>query len=226
MVYAVILSGGIGTRVGGEIPKQYIEVNGSPIISDCICTFEKCDVIDKYVIVAAGDWEEYVNKYTGAKFIGFAAPGENRQLSIYNGLLTIQNIASGDDIVILHDAARPFVTIDTIEALVKACDNSDGSMPALPAKDTMYIQENGRVKALIDRDSLIAGQAPEAFKFGKYLKANKGLLPNRIQNIKGSTEPAFLAGMNVAVIAGDENNFKITTKEDLERYIDMKNGKG
>lgn len=225
MVYVVILSGGTGTRLGVERPKQYIEVNGSPIISDCICTFENCDVVDKYVIVAAGEWEDYLKKYVSPKFIGFAAPGENRQLSIYNGLLAINDMATSDDIVIVHDAARPFVTSETIKSLIKACENADGSMPALPVKDTMYIQENGRVKALIDRDSLIAGQAPEAFKYGKYLHANKDLLPDRILGIRGSTEPAFLAGMNVAVIQGDEQNFKITTKEDLDRYIDIKDGK-
>ena len=225
MVYAIILSGGTGTRLGVERPKQYIEVNGSPIISDCICTFENCDVVDKYVIVAAGEWEDYLKKCVSQKFIGFAAQGENRQLSIYNGLLAINDMATSDDIVIVHDAARPFVTDETIKSLIKACEKADGAMPALPVKDTMYIQENGRVKALIDRDSLIAGQAPEAFKFGKYLQANNDLLPDRILGIRGSTEPAFLAGMDVAVISGDEQNFKITTKEDLDRYIEIKGGK-
>lgn len=225
MVYAIILSGGTGTRLGTERPKQYIEINGSPIISDCICTVENCDTVDKYIIVAAAEWEEYLEKYVSPKFIGFAMPGENRQLSIYNGLLALNDVATTDDIVIIHDAARPFVTDETIKSLIKACEKADGAMPALPVKDTMYIQENGRVKALIDRDSLIAGQAPEAFKFGKYLQANNDLLPDRILGIRGSTEPAFLAGMNVAVIPGDEQNFKITTKEDLDRYIDIKDGK-
>lgn len=223
MVYAIILSGGTGVRLGGTIPKQYIEIGGNPIISDCISTFDSCESVDKYVIVAAKEWEEYISGFVGDKFIGFAKPGENRQLSIYSGLMAIGDYASEEDIVIIHDAARPFVTEDMIIELIRACDDADGAMPALPVKDTMYIQENGKVKALVDRDSLIAGQAPEAFKFGLYVKANEALLPDeKILEIKGSTEPAFIAGMNIAVIKGDEGNFKITTKEDLDRYKEIK----
>ena len=114
------------------------------------------------------------------------------------------------------------MTKKTIEALLDGCKNSDGAMPALPVKDTMYIQQNGKVKALIDRNSLIAGQAPEAFKYAKYVLANEILLPDKILDIKGSTEPAFMAGMNITVAEGDERNYKITTKEDLDRYIKIK----
>ena len=134
----------------------------------------------------------------------------------------MKKMAMDDDIVIVHDAARPFVTKKTIEALLDGCKNSDGAMPALPVKDTMYIQQNGKVKSLIDRNSLIAGQAPEAFKYAKYVLANEILLPDKILDIKGSTEPAFMAGMNITVVEGDERNYKITTKEDLDRYIKIK----
>ena len=234
MVYGIILSGGMGARFGGTIPKQYIEVNGRPIIADCIDTFEACKLVDKYVIVAAAEWEDYLSELisnlsvcnqdleTANKFCAFAVPGENRQLSIYSGLKVLSDRATDDDIVIIHDAARPFVTEDILNRLINACENADGAMPALPVKDTMYIQENGRVKALIDRENLIAGQAPEAFRYGKYLKANEVLLPDKILSIKGSTEPAFLAGVDIAVVPGDESNFKITTKEDLDRYLSIK----
>ena len=223
MVYAIILSGGTGVRLGGDIPKQYIQVNGRPIIADSIDVFETCELIDKYIVVAENNWENYVCKFTGGSFIGFAGPGENRQLSIYSGLKMLANYASEDDLIVIHDAARPFVNEDIINDLVKACENADGAMPALPVKDTMYIQKNGKVSSLIDRDSIISGQAPEIFRYGKYVKANEALLPNKILDIKGSTEPAFLAGMDIAVVSGDEKNFKITTKEDLERYIEIKN---
>lgn len=228
MNIAIILSGGTGVRLGGNIPKQYIEVNEKPIIADCIETFEGHADIDGYIIVAAAEWEDYIKGFVGKKFMRFASPGENRQLSIYSGMKAVKEIvsaaANGDGtsdsecVVIIHDAARPFVTKEMISELINACDFCDGAMPALPVKDTMYIQENGKVKALIDRESLIGGQAPEAFKFDKYLAANEALLPDKILNIKGSTEPAFLAGMDIAVIKGDEKNFKITTKEDLEKY--------
>lgn len=222
MVYAIILSGGTGERLGGTIPKQYIEVNGRPIIADCIDVFEDCEAVDSYIVVAMDEWQSYIRNLCGKKFSGFAKPGDNRQLSIYNGLSALKKMAMDDDIVIVHDAARPFVTKKTIEALLDGCKNSDGAMPALPVKDTMYIQQNGKVKALIDRNSLIAGQAPEAFKYAKYVLANEILLPDKILDIKGSAEPAFMAGMNITVVEGDERNYKITTKEDLDRYIKIK----
>ena len=89
----------------------------------------------------------------------------------------------------------------------------------LPMKDTVYFSGNGvSVTELLEREKIFAGQAPEAFVLGKYLAANRALLPERILTIKGSTEPAVLAGMDISMIPGDEGNFKVTTKADLERY--------
>lgn len=225
MAIAIILSGGTGLRASTDIPKQYIEVNNTPVIADSINVFEGHEDILKYVIVAADKWTDYITKFTGEKFIGFAHAGETRQLSILNGLKVLSNIAADDDTIIIHDAARPFVSANMISELVNACKTHDGAMPALPVKDTMYIRKGNKVHSLIDRDTIISGQAPEAFLYKKYLEANEALLPEKILSIKGSTEPAFMAGMDVAVIDGDENNFKITTKEDLERYILIKSRK-
>lgn len=224
MAIAIILSGGTGLRASTDIPKQYIEVNNTPVIADSIGVFERHEDISKYVIVASDEWTDYITKFTGDKFIGFAPAGKTRQLSILNGLKALSNIASDDDTIIIHDAARPFVSAETINALVKACKTHDGAMPALPVKDTMYIRKGDKVHSLIDRDTIISGQAPEAFLYKKYFNANEVLLPEKILSIKGSTEPAFMAGMDVAVIDGDENNFKITTKQDLVRYIQIKSG--
>jgi 2-C-methyl-D-erythritol 4-phosphate cytidylyltransferase len=85
-------------------------------------------------------------------------------------------------------------------------------------KDTVYLSNDGKkVSALLKREEVYAGQAPEMFVFGKYLEANRRLLPDDILKINGSTEPAILYGMDIAMIPGDEGNFKITTREDLER---------
>ena len=122
------------------------------------------------------------------------------------------------DAVIIHDAARPFVTVENIDECLKALDNHDGAMPVLPMKDTVYFSRSGqRVDELLNRSCIYAGQAPEAFRFEKYLAANEELLPDKILLIKGSTEPAIMAGMDVAMIPGDQRNFKVTTNEDLAR---------
>lgn len=235
MNIALILSGGTGARLGADIPKQYIKINERMIISYCLETFCRCDAIDAIWVVANADWHETINKEMqsiGAgnptaselqenerKLKGFSQPGETRQLSIYNGLKDIAEFASEDDIVIIHDAARPLVTEMAIKELLAQATAHDGAIPVLPMKDTVYFSEDGqRITSLLERKCVFAGQAPESFKFGKYYEANKSLLPDEIYRINGSTEPAILAGLDIAMIAGDENNFKITTKQDLVRF--------
>ena len=238
MVTALLLSGGTGRRMGVDIPKQYIRINGRPIISYCMeCLFVH-EGIDAVQIVADEMWRETIldcmehlrdDGYDEAisekkdrginKFRGFSAPGENRQLSIFNGLEDIRKYAEESDIVLIHDAARPLLSDRQITDCLKAVAGHDGVLPVLPMKDTVYYSEDGiSVSSLLERARIFAGQAPEAFVLGKYYEANKKLLPDRILQINGSTEPAIMAGMDIAMIPGDEGNFKITTKADLERF--------
>ena len=230
-----MLSGGSGKRLGGEIPKQYIPIKDRMIIEYVLDTL--CNVKNLYgvAVVAAEEWKETVKEavmpYSGEKKIQFvfATPGENRQLSIYNGLLALKELgASEEDIVLIQDAARPNTAPGTIEDCFLKCEREgfDGAVPVLPMKDTVYLSNDGkRISSLIDRRTLFAGQAPEAFCYGAYLRANEALLSPasgemsaRILSINGSSEPAFLFGMNVAMIPGDEGNYKITTIADLERF--------
>ena len=225
MNYAVILSGGVGSRLGLDVPKQYYEVNGQPIIRYVIDTIEKCDFIDGFVIVAESRWQEYIKEQISVlkKFLGFAFPGENRQLSIYNGLEFLKHICTvnENDIVLIQDAARPNTSVDLICRCFSLAENEDGAMPVLPMKDTIYFSKSGQqVDGLLNRNELFAGQSPESFRFKKYLKANEALLPEQIYRINGSTEPAILAGMNIKMIAGEESNYKITTESDLQRFCE------
>lgn len=241
---ALVLAGGTGTRLGADIPKQYIEVNGRMIIDYCLRTLNESDYIDAIWIVAEPVWQDKIK--VPEKFIGFSRPGKNRQLSIYNGLKDIQEyilsapiyndnkniyknkvaakteISSTINTVLIHDAARPLLKEDTIRLCMEAIykDGYDGAMPVLPMKDTIYVSNDGRkVDSLIDRATVYAGQAPELFMLDKYIDANIALFPDRILSINGSSEPAVMAGMNIALIQGDEGNYKITTKADLERFI-------
>lgn len=156
------------------------------------------------------------------KFRGFSAPGENRQMSILNGLLDIYNYAPEDAYIFIHDAARPCLSAKQIADCIRGAAGHDGAMPVLPMKDTVYSSLDGKtIAGLLDRSTIYAGQAPEVFLLGKYLKANQALLPKKILEINGSAEPAVMAGMDIAMIPGDEGNFKITTKADLERFTQI-----
>jgi len=224
MTIAVLLSGGTGSRLGEDIPKQYLEVGGMPMISYCIRTLSEHPDIDGIQIVAAGEWQASLTEWLGnvdtkRKFRGFSEPGDTRQLSILNGLEDILKYASYEDVVLIHDAARPLLSAQLITECLTALDGHDGVLPVLPMKDTVYYSEDGKhISSLVNRSEIYAGQAPEAFGLGRYLAANERLLPTEILNINGSTEPAVLAGLDVVMIPGDENNFKVTTKADLERF--------
>ncbi len=235
MNIALILSGGSGVRVGSSIPKQYIEVSGRPIITYCIKTLSAHEAVDVIWIVAEKEWQEKIIAWLKmfgleTKVKGFSLPGENRQLSILNGLEDIAVFAKEEDYVMVHDAARPCLSAQMISDCFAGVNGHDGILPVLPMKDTVYLSKDGKsIASLLNREQIFAGQAPEVFVLGKYLDANRELLEKECENtdgkmqsvilsINGSTEPAILAGLDVAMIPGEEENFKITTREDLERF--------
>ena len=261
MNIAIILAGGVGSRVQSDIPKQFVELSGQMMIMHSMAPFVESDLVDNIQIVAAEEWRERLEDAIfedpesdlAQKFLGFSEPGENRQLSIYNALKDLKhtfdvamtndesaNVSAdarenGDcseymvhsnlgiiDNVIIHDAARPFVTVENIDECLQALDEHEGAMPVLPMKDTVYFSRTGeRVDELLNRSCIYAGQAPEAFRFEKYLAANEALLPDKILLIRGSTEPAIMAGLDVAMIPGDQRNFKVTNDADLERAREL-----
>lgn len=223
---AIVLSGGIGTRLNASIPKQYIRVQNKMLITYALETLAMHPQIDLIIIVAEEEWQSTILKEIGKvssydwKIKAFAEPGITRQYSIYNAL-EVMNTYWHREItnVLIHDAARPNLTMDMISDCLEALTRYDGAMPVLPMKDTIYVSgDKNIVTSLLDREMLFAGQAPEAFRFDAYLSANKKLIPDQLHLIKGSTEPAILAGMDVVMIAGDEHNYKITTSVDLERF--------
>ena len=219
MTFAIILSGGTGTRMGLDLPKQYLEFRGKPVISYSLSTFDRHPLIDRIIIVADEQWRSKIDKWLDdsgiKKFAGYADPGETRQYSIINGLKVIERLG-GADKVIIHDAARPLVSTELITSCLENLDGCDGVMPVLPAKDTFYLlDEQGMASKLLPRSLLAAGQAPEAFVYEKYYAANMSLSRDEILKINGSSELALKCGLTVKTVLGDERNIKITTPNDL-----------
>lgn len=223
MNIAIILSGGVGSRMGCSIPKQYFEVNGRPIIDWSVSSFAMRRDIAKIVIVVANKWLEYVKgRFSGyAKKIIYAEAGESRQHSVYSGLKAAASSGcKADDIVIIHEAARPLVSDKIIDDCISGIEEGfDCVMPALMVKDTIYVSDDGiTVSGLLERGSLRSGQSPESFRLGNYLSLNEKLTRDELIGIKGSAELAFRAGQRVKIVDGDEDNFKITTPPDLARF--------
>ena len=249
MNYAILLSGGTGTRTGAEIPKQYVRVNGHMMVTYALSVLLSNSQIDKVIITADEAWRDEISKDASdsgldtGKILGFADPGDTRQLSILSALEYIYDHygnapcpteagACGrtdignpggtvNDTVLVHDAARPYLSQELISDCYDALDGYDGVMPVLPMKDTVYLSEDGKgITGLLDRKSVYAGQAPELFKLKAYYEANKRLLPDAIFKINGASEPAVMAGMKIAMIPGDETNVKVTSAVDLEKFME------
>lgn len=225
MNYAIILSGGIGSRMNKiDIPKQYIKVQGKPLIMYTPEQFEKSKEIDNIVVVASNEWKQYIKdecrEHGISKILDIVINGRTRQESIYNGLKKcIQSSSNIEDKVIIHDAVRPMVTVELIEKCLNNIGEYDGCMPVLPLNDTIYYSDNGEeITNLMDRSKLYAGQAPEAFNLYKYYAINENTSKEELNKIRGTSELAYKKGLNVKLIAGEDTNFKITTRADLTRF--------
>lgn len=220
---AIILAGGVGSRMGADRPKQFLMVQDKPVISYCFDIFQKHIAIDNIVVVVNDKWKnfvkEYADKYGIDKICGYAPAGETRQHSIYNGLKCVQKTAAGTDIVIIHDAARPLVSDEIITECIKGATEFDGAMPVISVKDTVYQSKDGKtIDKLLKRSELFAGQAPESFKFEKYLEIHNSVSDEEIGATAGSSEIAYRHGMEITMVKGSERNLKITTVEDLETF--------
>lgn len=224
MNIVIILSGGTGSRLGLEIPKQYVKVGGRPIIDYCLHTLLLHPEVDMAIIGVSDEWRDYVAQCVAMTEttipVYFAKPGELRQGSIINALqVAKENGAKDKDIVLIHDAARPLLTAELTSACFRACQFADAVLPVIPVKDTAYLSSDGKhIDSLLERKSLWNGQAPEAFKFGPYYQANMSMTKEELEQVTGSTEVSYRAGQRCILIPGDSHNFKITTKEDLLNF--------
>ena len=223
----VILAGGAGTRMGGCVPKQFINVNGKPLLQYSLEAVRDCECAGEVWIVAGEPWRGAVERMIkeagiSSRFRGFCDPGPESQVSVMNALTELMKEETAENsYVMVHDGARPLVSGELIRRCFEAAAGRDGAVPVLPVRDTVYRMEDGRLSGLLKRDQLVGGQAPEVFRLKPYYDANLALMPDQIMRIRGSAEPAVLAGMDIVVIPADERNIKITTQEDLAylRYL-------
>ena len=226
---AIILAGGVGSRMGADRPKQFLMVQDKPIISYCFDIFQKHKEIDNIVVVVNDKWQNFVDenakKYGVTKICGYAPAGKTRQHSIFNGLKCIAENAPDTDVVIVHDAARPLVSDQIISDCIKGATEFDGAMPVISVKDTVYQSSDGQqIGCLLKRSELFAGQAPESFNFKKYYDIHKSVTDEEIGQTAGSSEIAYRHGMEIRMVKGSERNLKITTIEDLETFESILKG--
>ncbi len=223
MNHVIIVAGGIGSRMNLDIPKQFYEVNGDPIILYSIKKFASSPLINSIVIVLADEWVEYMkNKISEAHIdipVHYAKAGYSRQHSVYNGLWVLKGYACYNDVVLIHDSVRPLFPLSCISDGISACVEYDGCIPVIPVKDATYLSHDGiQISDALPRQELFSGQSPECFLFGKIIDAHSNFKDSEISSIRGCSELALKAGLTIKLINGSEGNFKITTIEDLSSF--------
>jgi len=213
-VGAIIPAAGRGKRIGASVPKQFLEIQGRPLLHHTLTVFASCKLIDYVVLVmprADVDemGEDWLNKYEIVRKV--VVGGEQRQDSVYNGFSSLEE---GTDIVVVHDGVRPFTTPQMIIATVEAAQQHGAAITAIPVSDTVKQAADGFVKQTVSRDGLWRVQTPQAFQCGLLQQAFKKAKKDSYYGTDEGSLVEYL-GERVKIVPGSELNIKITRKEDL-----------
>ena len=212
-IAALIVAAGRGHRVGEALPKQYLKLAGKPVLRHTVEAFLACELIDKVQVVIHPDDRQLYD--SALEDLGLPEPvagGEERQDSVRLGLEALES--DPPEIVLIHDAARPFVQADLISRVVEAIADAELICPALPVTDTLKRVEGDLVQATVPRDGLWRVQTPQAAPFKDLLVAHQAA---RGQALTDDAAVAEASGMKVRLVMGGPENEKITTAEDLVR---------
>lgn len=213
--YAVIVAAGNGARAGTDLPKQYMKIAGQAVLRHTVARFLACPGLQGLrVVINPAHRSLYDDTMAGLSLPPPVSGGESRKCSVFNGLKVFSDLKPADT-VLIHDAARPFVSPDDIERLVAAIQSYDAATLAVPVADTLRNGLGGGTAGdFVDRTGLWAVQTPQAFKYGTIINAHTRAAQDAAYT--DDTGLASAAGLDVAIVAGHRRNFKITTGDDLE----------
>ena len=229
---AVVLAGGKGRRIGGDTPKQYLEIGGHPLLYYSLKTFSDSFVDEIYLVCGAGEEEycstEIVEKYGFSKVRSIVSGGRERYHSVYNGLRAIRCTCEEDksdpcEIVFIHDGARPFVTEEIITRAYDAAKESRAAVVAIPASDTVKMSDSeGFAIETLRRDRVWLMQTPQTFDFheiydaySKLIESESDILERGVLITDDAMVLELFSDRKVRLVMGDSRNIKVTVPEDL-----------
>lgn len=219
----IVLAGGKGTRMQSSIPKQYMELDGKPLLYYSLRAFEE-SLVDYVALVTAEGGEEYCRKelvehYGFTKVAAITPGGAERYVSVWNGLQCLENQSDGKipEYVLIHDGARPLVTPELINRLLLETKNYGACVAGMPVKDTIQMtDEHGVITLTPKRESLWIAQTPQAFEFSMVYDAYRQLMEEPEVQV---TDDAMVVGLyhevNIQMVRGSYTNLKVTTPDDL-----------
>ena len=212
---AIIVAAGRGTRAGGEVPKQYADLAGTPVLARTVAAFADHSAIDCIqVVIHRDDTNAYASACSGTAALPPVIGGATRQESVMAGLAALE--ATRPQHVLIHDAARPFVDAETIDRVIAALATHDGAIPALPIADTVKRAADGRISETIDRSGLWTAQTPQGFHFDAIVAAHRKAQESGRSDLTDDAAVAEWSGLSVAVVEGSSDNRKLTTPADID----------
>jgi 2-C-methyl-D-erythritol 4-phosphate cytidylyltransferase/2-C-methyl-D-erythritol 2,4-cyclodiphosphate synthase len=216
-IAAIVVAGGRGERAEGDLPKQYRRVLGEPVIRRSLCTFiTHPEVALIQSVIHADDANLYREAVQGLDLLEPAFGGRSRQTSVRAGLEALKG--HNPKLVLIHDAARPFVSGALITRAIVAGHASGAAIPATVIADTIKkVDPTGRVTETVDRSHLRAVQTPQAFHFGIILDAHRRAQSASREDFTDDAALAEWAGVKVTTFAGEADNMKLTSNEDFQR---------
>ncbi|MBR5237798.1 MAG: 2-C-methyl-D-erythritol 4-phosphate cytidylyltransferase [Paludibacteraceae bacterium] len=226
MNIAVVLAGGVGARVGGAVPKQLLPLaDGRTVLEHSVDAFEYADCIDEVCVVMHPDYiatvEEMIAKNSWLKVKHVISGGKERWESSVNAIRLYQGQLSGVEMaesnILLHDAARPFVSEKIILDVCRALVDHEAVVVAVPSTDTVYEMQEGCVARIPNRSTIMRAQTPQAFRLGLIARAYEIALNSGNMQVTDDCGVVFnyMTNQPIHIVAGEEQNKKITFKEDI-----------
>ena len=226
MNIAVVLAGGVGARVGGAVPKQLLPLgDGRTVLEHSVDAFEHADCIDEVCVVMHPDYiatvEEMIAKNSWQKVKHVISGGKERWESSVNAIRLYQGQLSGVEMaesnILLHDAARPFVSEKIISDVCRALVDHEAVVVAVPSTDTVYEMQDGCVARIPNRSTIMRAQTPQAFRLGLIARAYEIALNSGNMQVTDDCGVVFnyMTNQPIHIVAGEEQNKKITFKEDI-----------
>jgi len=209
----LVVASGRGERFGGALPKQYQQLAGRPVLRHCLETLTRHPRVDAVrAVIHPSDRALYDEAAAGLGLLEPSHGGASRQDSVRNGLESL----AGEDpaLVLIHDGVRALLTPQLIDRVIDGLQDGTAVLPALPVTDTLKRVDHGNVAGTVDRGGLYRAQTPQGFRYDAILRAHRVLAG---QSMTDDCALAEAAGLQVAVVAGEEGNIKITERADLLR---------
>ncbi len=222
MTIAIVIAGGVGNRMGYDIPKQFINIDDKPVLLYTLDGFQKHPLVDAIEVVCIDGWHDVLRKYAEqygiTKLRWIVSGGATGQESIRNGVYNLEGVCEGDDVVIVHDGIRPLIDSEVLSDVIEKTRKYGNGVSSLPYNEQIFVIDDERsTMRYIPRETLRRVSTPQGYKFKLLDEKYHEAFEKKI-GIYGSSYTNTMMvelGVRLYFAAGSDKNIKLTTKDDL-----------